>query len=85
VRLTSVEGSTARTSWPDPNVTAPEPAVRHFELLRELLVPIGTAGNLVSDAHLASLAIEHGAELYSFDHDVQRFSGVRWILPGPST
>lgn len=68
-----------------PNVTSPGPTIRHFEVLRELLAPIGTAGNLVSDAHLAVLSIEHGAELYSFDRDFQRFSGVRWIMPGPSS
>jgi toxin-antitoxin system PIN domain toxin len=64
-----------------PNVTAPEPTDRHYELLAELLAPIGTAGNLVSDAHLAALSIEHGAELCSFDRDFARFSGVRWIEP----
>lgn len=63
------------------NVTAPEPTPRHFALLTELLAPIGTAGNLVSDAHLAALAIEHGAELCSFDSDFARFSGLRWIEP----
>lgn len=65
------------------NVTAPEPTPRHFQLVEELLAPIGTAGNLVSDAHLAALAIEHGAELCSFDHDFGRFSGLRWIEPEP--
>jgi uncharacterized protein len=67
-----------------PNVTAPEPTPRHFALIEELLGPIGTAGNLVSDAHLAALAIEHGAELYSFDRDFSRFSGLRWIEPDAS-
>src|SRR5204862_965174 len=51
-----------------PNVAAPEPTSRHYEVLLSLLTTIGTAGNLVSDAHLAALSIEHGAELYSFDH-----------------
>jgi toxin-antitoxin system PIN domain toxin len=67
-----------------PNVTAPEPTTRHCELLESLLAPIGTAGNIVSDAHLAALAIEHGAELYSFDRDFARFSGVRWLEPEPT-
>ena len=66
-----------------PNVTAPEPTPRHYQLLESLLGPIGTAGNLVTDAHLAALAIEHGADLYSFDRDFARFSGVRWLEPGP--
>jgi toxin-antitoxin system PIN domain toxin len=54
---------------------------RHAMLLRQLLEPFGTAGNLVNDAHLAALAIEHGAELNSCDSDFSRFSGVRWIDP----
>jgi predicted nucleic acid-binding protein len=39
------------------------------------------AGNLVNDAHLAALAIEHGAELNSCDSDFSRFSGLRWVNP----
>jgi toxin-antitoxin system PIN domain toxin len=78
-----VETSVAvvRTWYARPNVTAPEPTARHFALIAELLEPIGTAGNLVSDAHLAALAIEYGAELCSFDRDFGRFSGVRWTEP----
>jgi hypothetical protein len=57
------------------------PTVRHATVLRELLKPLGTAGNLTSDAHLAALAIEHGATLYSFDSDFARFTGLRWENP----
>lgn len=67
-----------------PNVTAPEPTARHYDLVAELLAPVGTAGNLVSDAHLAALSIEHGADLCSFDRDFGRFSGVRWVEPLPA-
>jgi len=42
---------------------------------------VGAAGNLVSDAHLAALAIEHGAELCSADRDFGRFPGLRWMNP----
>lgn len=63
------------------NVTSPAPTARHFDVLAELLAPLGTAGNLVADAHLAALAIEHGAELCSFDHDFGRFSGLVWVTP----
>ena len=49
--------------------------------MRDLLMPLGTAGNLTSDAHLAALAIEHGAELCSSDNDFSRFEGVRWVNP----
>jgi len=57
------------------------PGNRHAAVVRELLEPLGAAGNLVNDAHLAALAIEHGAELNSCDSDFSRFSGLRWINP----
>jgi toxin-antitoxin system PIN domain toxin len=54
---------------------------RHWDILKELLAPLGTAANLTSDAHLAALAIEYGARLYSTDNDFSRFSKLRWINP----
>ncbi|MGH7354785.1 MAG: type II toxin-antitoxin system VapC family toxin [Candidatus Rokuibacteriota bacterium] len=57
------------------------PGDRHLSLVRQLLRPLGTAGNHVTDAHLAALAIEHGAELNSCDADFSRFSGLRWVNP----
>ena len=57
------------------------PSERHAGALRDLLEPLGTAGNLTSDAHLAALAIEHGAELCSSDTDFARFAGLRWSDP----
>ena len=68
--------------WLDqPCVVIVHPGDRHATLMRLLLRPFGTAGNLVNDAHLAALAIEHGAELHSCDSDFSRFSGLRWINP----
>lgn len=64
-----------------PCVTVLHPTERHAQVLRGLLIPLGTAGNLTSDAHLAALAIEHGAEVCSTDIDFKRFSGVRSIDP----
>jgi toxin-antitoxin system PIN domain toxin len=65
-----------------PVATVVHPGERHASHLRELLEPIAsTAGNLTSDAHLAALAIEHGAELCSHDTDFARFSGLRWHDP----
>lgn len=61
-----------------PMTTVIEPTSRHAMVLRDLLVEVGTGGNLVSDAHLAALAIEHGAELCSADRDFGRFPGLRW-------
>lgn len=69
-------------SWLEqPNATVLHPTDRHSRLLRELLAPLGTAANLTSDAHLAALSIEHGAELCSGDADFARFPRVRWLNP----
>lgn len=65
-----------------PAATVAEPGVRHLEILAGFLAESGAAGNLVSDAHLAALAIEHDAELVSFDRDFARFAGLRWSVPG---
>lgn len=64
-----------------PNVVVIHPTDRHASILRELLTPLGAGGNLTSDAHLAALAIEHGAELCSADTDFLRFTGLRWSDP----
>jgi len=55
-----------------------DPKSRHLGLVSGLLSSAGAAGNLVNDAHLAALAIEHGAEVVSFDSDFARFPGLRW-------
>lgn len=69
-------------SWlAQPATTVVHPLDRHHQLLRELLGPLGTAANLTSDAHLAALSIEHGAELCSADSDFARFPRVRWVNP----
>jgi uncharacterized protein len=64
-----------------PCTTVLEPSPRHHKVLRELLEPLGSAGNITSDAHLAAIAVEHGADLYSCDRDFARFNGVRWRDP----
>jgi toxin-antitoxin system PIN domain toxin len=53
----------------------------HWQILQSLLVKAKALGNLVTDAHLAALAIEHGCELYSTDADFSRFPGLRWRNP----
>jgi toxin-antitoxin system PIN domain toxin len=64
-----------------PNAVVLHPTERHLGILRGLLEPLGTAGNLTTDAHLAALATEHGAELCSADSDFGRFPGLRWVNP----
>lgn len=53
----------------------------HWRVLRALLEQTGAAGNLTTDAHLAALAIEHGATLVSCDTDFARFTKLRWESP----
>ncbi len=63
-----------------PNVRIVLPGPTHMDILAGLLAkPIGP--NLVTDAHLAALAIEHQAELHSNDSDFARFSGLTWRNP----
>jgi len=59
----------------------PSPGERHAAILARLLAGPGVVGNLVPDAHLAALAIEHGLELASSDGDFARFPGLRWTNP----
>ena len=63
-----------------PSVTV-VPTPQHWAIFKELILPLGTAANLTSDAHLAALAIEHGARLYSTDNDFSRFRKLRWTNP----
>jgi toxin-antitoxin system PIN domain toxin len=64
-----------------PSAVVVEPTARHAVLLAELLADVGAAGNLVNDAHLAALSLEHGCEIVSYDADFARFPGVRWLTP----
>jgi toxin-antitoxin system PIN domain toxin len=57
------------------------PTGRHIDVLSGLLAESGSAANLVNDAHLAALAVEHDAVLVSFDADFGRFRGLRWERP----
>jgi len=80
--LTPSEALALVDGWlAQPVATVVHPTDRHATVLHELLAPLGVAGNLVSDAHLAALCIEHGAELCSSDADFSRFSGLRWSDP----
>jgi len=69
-------------SWLDqPFVSAIAPGEHHWPILRNLLQASGTAGNLTSDAHLAALALEHGAVVCSADYDFRRFAGITHVNP----
>jgi toxin-antitoxin system PIN domain toxin len=65
----------SETAW------VPQPTERHADILGKFLTLPGVHGNLVPDAQLAALAVEHGLTLYSTDGDFARFQGLRWINP----
>jgi hypothetical protein len=59
----------------------PTPTERHATVFARLLSDPGVIGNLVPDAHLAALAIEHGLELCSSDGNFARFADLKWSNP----
>jgi toxin-antitoxin system PIN domain toxin len=64
-----------------PSAWIPRPAERHVEILEGLIVDLNITANLVPDAHLAALAIEHGLILCSADGDFGRFPNLKWQNP----
>ena len=80
--MTADEAAEQVQAWLEaPAAVVAQPSSRHATLLRGLLSASGTAGNLTTDAHLAALAVEHGADIVSYDRDFERFAGVRHRLP----
>lgn len=70
------------TNWLGSDVAwIPVPTERHANILAEFLALPNIRANLVPDAHLAALAIEHGLTLCSTDGDFARFPGLRWENP----
>ena len=64
-----------------PNVTFLNPGERHWEILQSMMTKGQAPGPLVTDAHLAALAIEHGAALATTDRDFARFPGLKFFNP----
>jgi toxin-antitoxin system PIN domain toxin len=62
-------------------VWIPNPTERHAEIVGGLIAAYQLRGNLVSDAHLAALAVEHGLVVCSADTDFARFREIRWVNP----
>jgi toxin-antitoxin system PIN domain toxin len=65
-----------------PTCVRVEPGDRHWEIFVRLCQQADARGNLIPDAYLAAIAIEHGCELVSTDRDFSRFDGLRWSVPG---
>ena len=70
-----------------PVVRVLEPASQHWQTFRKLILDVRPDPNLVTDAYLAAIAINHGCELVSADEDFSVFPGLRWRNPlvQPST
>ncbi len=69
-------------SWmAQPCVRIVQPTERHWTVFRKMALAGQATANLVTDAHLAALAMEHGCELVSTDSDFSRFPGLRWRNP----
>jgi uncharacterized protein len=69
-------------SWlSQPCVRVVSPTEHHWDILRGVLRESNAIGNLVYDAHLAALALEHNCELNSSDQDFSRFRGLKWRNP----
>jgi hypothetical protein len=80
--LTIKEAIDRVQGWLDqPCVRVLQPTDQHWQIFQRMLSEGKALGNLVSDAHLAALAVEHNAILYSTDADFSRFRGLKWKNP----
>jgi len=80
--MSTTEAAGHVRSWLEqPPVQVLEPSPDHVQSTLELLEKLGTAGNLVSDAQMAAVAMKHGAVLHTADADFLRFQGLRWFNP----
>lgn len=80
--LTLAEAIGCVESWlGQPGVRVLLPTEQHWGLFQDMLRAGKAAGNLVTDAHLAALAVEHQCVLYSTDSDFARFRGLKWKNP----
>jgi toxin-antitoxin system PIN domain toxin len=80
--MTSAEAAGNIRAWLEqPAVELLEGGPKHVAQVLQLLETLGTAGNLVSDAQIAALALDHDAVLHTGDTDFMRFPGLRWFNP----
>ena len=64
-----------------PHVLILNPGPMHLDYVERSLFAAGVGGNLVSDSHIAAIAMEHQAEVHSNDGDFARFPGLLWRNP----
>ena len=64
-----------------PHVRQVNPGSHHLQIFSEAVESAGIGGNLVTDSHIAAVALEYGAEVHSNDYDFFRFPGLKWLNP----
>jgi toxin-antitoxin system PIN domain toxin len=80
--LTLEEASGHVRSWlAQPQVQTLAPGPNHVADTLKLLQALGTAGNMVTDAQIAAIALEYDSVLHTADTDFLRFPGLRWVNP----
>jgi len=80
--MTAPEAAGHVRSWLGQPVTQIlDSASEYTDQVLRLLETLGTAGNLVTDAQIAALALDHDAVVHTADTDFVRFPGLRWLNP----
>ncbi|MGQ0733864.1 MAG: TA system VapC family ribonuclease toxin [Acidobacteriota bacterium] len=80
--LTGTEAWAYVRGWLECDVTwIPNPTDHHAKILGSLIARYDLRANMIVDAQLAALALEHGLTIYSADTDFARFSEVAWVNP----
>jgi hypothetical protein len=80
--LTSAQAWEIVETWLEaPSVWVPAPGPGHREILGRLVRSLDLRANLISDAVLAALCVEHGLQMISADTDFARFTGISWHNP----
>ena len=80
-RTTALAGEAIDSWLRQPTVRLLSPGEGHWPYFQRMLLDGQAGGDLVTDAHLAALTIEHGGVLNTTDRDFARFPDLRWINP----
>lgn len=79
----TIDQATKRVeSWmKQPCLRLVQPTPSHWKIFQKMMKEGQAKANLVPDAHIATIAIENGCVLYSFDNDFSRFPDLKWKNP----
>jgi predicted nucleic acid-binding protein len=64
-----------------PSVDPIQPGPRHLDILASFAQAGTLVSPLMTDAHIAAIAVELQATVHSNDTDFARFAGLRWMNP----